>query len=45
MIKEFLEESKFAIVNDGIRVNWAPDQETIEKLREYGRNFVAEIAE
>ena len=28
-IKEFLEESKFAIVNDGIRVNWAPDQETI----------------
>ena len=45
MIKEILEESKFAIVNDGIRVNWAPDQETIEKLREYGRNFVAEIAE
>ena len=45
MIKEILEESKFAIVNDGIRVNWAPDQETIEKLREYGRNFVAEITE
>ena len=35
----------FDILNDGIRVNWAPDQETIEKLREYGRNFVAEIAE
>ena len=44
-IKEFLEESKFAIVNDGIRVNWAPDQETIEQLREYGRKFVEEIAE
>ena len=44
-IKEFLEESKFAIVNDGIRVNWAPDQETIEQLREYGREFVEEIAE
>ena len=43
-IKEFLEESKFAIVNDGIRVNWAPDQETIEQLREYGRKFVEEIA-
>lgn len=42
-IKEFLEESKFAIVNDGIRVNWAPDQETIEQLREYGRKFVEEI--
>ena len=44
-IKDFLEESKFAIVNDGIRVNWAPDQETIEQLREYGRKFVEEIAE
>lgn len=44
-IKEFLEESKFAIVNDGIRVNWAPDQETIEQLREYGRKFVEEIVE
>ena len=44
-IKEFLEESKFAIVNDGIRVNWAPDQETIEQLREDGRKFVEEIAE
>ena len=45
LIKEFLEESKFAIVNDGIRVNWAPDQETIEQLREYGRKIVEEIAE
>ena len=45
LIKEFLEESKFAIVNDGIRVNWAPDQETTEQLREYGRKFVEEIAE
>ena len=45
LIKEFLEESKFAIVNDGIRVNWAPDQENIEQLREYGRKFVEEIAE
>ena len=45
LIREFLEESKFAIVNDGIRVNWAPDQETIEHLREYGRKFVEEIAE
>lgn len=45
LIKEFLEESKFAIVNDGIRVNWAPDEETIEQLREYGRKFVEEIAE
>lgn len=45
LIKEFLEESKFAIVNEGIRVNWAPDQETIEQLREYGRKFVEEIAE
>ena len=44
LIREFLEESKFAIVNDGIRVNWAPDQETIEQLREYGRKFVEEIA-
>lgn len=45
LIKEFLEESKFAIVNDGIRVNWAPDQETTEQLREYGRKFEEEIAE
>ena len=45
LIREFLEESKFSIVNDGIRVNWAPDQETIEQLREYGRKFVEEIAE
>ena len=45
LIREFLEESKFAIVNDGIRVNWAPDQETIEQLREYGRKFVEEITE
>lgn len=32
-----------AVVNDGIRVQWVPDEESIEACRMFGRNFVKEI--
>ena len=29
----------FELINDGIRVQWVPDQTAIEQCREYGREF------
>jgi len=39
VIKEHLEKSGFSIINDGIRALWNPDQESIEKCVEFGREI------
>jgi len=37
VIREHLEKSGFSVINDGIRVLWNPDQESIEKCVKFGR--------
>lgn len=39
IIKEHLENSGFSIINDGIRALWNPDQESIEKCVEFGKEI------
>lgn len=39
VIKEHLEKSGFSVINDGIRALWNPDQESIEKCIEFGREI------
>ena len=39
VIKEHLEKSGFSVINDGIRVLWNPDQESIENCLEFGREI------
>ncbi len=39
IIKEHLEKSGFSIINDGIRAMWNPDDESIEKCVEFGREI------
>jgi len=39
IIREHLEKSGFSVINDGIRALWNPDQESIEKCVEFGREI------
>jgi len=39
IIKEHLEKSGFSIINDGIRALWNPDDESLEKCVEFGREI------
>ena len=39
VIKEHLEKSGFSVNNDGIRALWNPDDESIEKCVEFGREI------
>ncbi len=39
VIKEHLEKSGFSVINDGIRALWNPDDESIEKCVEFGREI------
>jgi len=39
VIIEHLEKGGFSIINDGIRALWNPDQESIEKCVEFGREI------
>ncbi len=39
VIKEHLEKSGFSVINDGIRTMWNPDDESIEKCVEFGREI------
>ena len=43
VLKEFLEESGFLIVNDGIKVLWNPNKEALEKCVEFGKEFVKNL--
>ena len=39
LIKDHLEKSGFTIINDGIRALWNPDQESIDKCVEFGKEI------
>jgi len=39
IIKEHLEKSGFSVINDGIRALWNPDNESLEKCLEFGREI------
>jgi len=39
VIKEHLEKSGFSVINDGIRALWNPDDESLEKCVEFGREI------
>lgn len=38
-LSEYLEKSGFALVNEGLRCAWQPDEKKSEECREYGRKF------
>ncbi len=40
IITDQLKEAKFDVVNEGIRELWNPDDEALERCREFGRNLV-----
>jgi len=42
VLTEYLEKSGFSIINDGIRVKWNPDDESIAKCVKFGKD-IAEI--
>ena len=43
IISEKLGDSGFAVVDEGLRLTWSPDEESKNKCREYGRKFVNEL--
>lgn len=43
LLSEELTKAGFEVVDEGMRVNWEPDAETIDKLREYGAVFAAKL--
>lgn len=45
IISENLKSAGFDMVNDGIRVMWNPDDESITKCAEYGKKFAANISD
>lgn len=42
-ISDKLGDSGFTVVDEGLRLTWAPDEESKNKCREYGRKFVGEL--
>ena len=43
MITEHLEEAGFEIVNEGTRVQWAPDEDATKTCREFGETFASSL--
>lgn len=43
LISEELGKAGLEVVNDGIKELWSPDEEGVERCREYGRAFVKKI--
>ncbi len=43
VLTDHLEKSGFSIINDGIRAKWNPDDESIEKCAEYGKEIAGKI--
>jgi flavorubredoxin len=43
IVSERLNESGFEIVDEGLRLNWSPDEESKRSCREYGRTFVQSL--
>ena len=43
VLNGLLEESGFSVVNDGIRAKWNPDDESLEKCKEFGIDFAKNV--
>ncbi len=43
VLTEHLEKSGFSIINDGIRAKWNPDDESINKCIEFGKEIAGKI--
>ncbi len=43
VLTDHLEKSGFSIINDGIRAKWNPDDESIEKCIEFGKEIAGKI--
>lgn len=43
ILAERLSEAGFGIVDEGLRLTWSPDEESMQACREYGRNFVLNL--
>lgn len=43
MITEKLKEAKLEVVDEGLKIQWQPDEEELEKCREFGRQFVSKL--
>ena len=43
MITARLTEAGFEIVNDGKRLQWVPDEQELQSLRQYGREFATQL--
>ena len=39
-VTEILKESKFDVVNDGIKELWNPDEDALQRCREFGSNLI-----
>lgn len=43
ILEEKLKDAKIELVQDGLKVLWNPDEEALEKCREFGRNFAMKL--
>lgn len=43
LINAKLTDSGFALVNEGLRVSWKPDEETIKECIKFGKDFVKDL--
>lgn len=43
ILSERLSDSGFEIINDGLRLTWAPDEESIQSCRDYGESFAKSV--
>jgi len=43
VLRELLEKAGFSIINDGIRAKWNPDDESLAKCNEFGREIAKSI--
>jgi len=43
IINERLKDAKFQVIGDGIKELWNPDEEALDRCREFGRNFAEHI--
>jgi flavorubredoxin len=43
IINEELKDARYEVVNDGIKELWNPDDEQLERCKEFGRKFAEEI--
>jgi anaerobic nitric oxide reductase flavorubredoxin len=43
ILSERLSDSGFDIINDGLRLTWSPDEESMQSCRDYGESFAKSV--